>query len=185
MTVQLCGAKTKSRQGTCKKPVSPGRTRCRIHGGATLFGVDHGRFKHGRYSKYMRQELQELLDVQDDNPMDILPELQLQRGLLQFYLSKHPNPKKLADIETISMLSQDIVKTVALIVKTRSETALTLAEIKFIQARMIDVMEKYVPDADKRNDFIAEVINLIPAATVQAYAGDELVVIPAGTSTSG
>lgn len=49
---RTCGAKTRS--GTpCKRPPITGRTRCRLHGGATAFGMAHYNWKHGRRSKYL------------------------------------------------------------------------------------------------------------------------------------
>jgi hypothetical protein len=45
-----CGAKT--RKGTpCQRPPLAGRTRCRLHGGASPVGMAHYRYKHGRRSK--------------------------------------------------------------------------------------------------------------------------------------
>lgn len=47
---QKCGAK--NRQGNpCKRPVTPGRNRCHLHGGKSLRGKDHPAYKHGYYSK--------------------------------------------------------------------------------------------------------------------------------------
>jgi hypothetical protein len=44
-----CGAKT--RAGTpCERFPVPGRTRCKLHGGASPRGVAHPRFQHGVYS---------------------------------------------------------------------------------------------------------------------------------------
>lgn len=44
-----CGAKT--RDGSpCEKPPAIGRTRCRLHGGASPSGIGHPRFIHGAYS---------------------------------------------------------------------------------------------------------------------------------------
>lgn len=45
----FCGAKTRS--GTpCKNwPMANGR--CRLHGGMSLSGKQHGRYKHGLYTK--------------------------------------------------------------------------------------------------------------------------------------
>jgi hypothetical protein len=46
-----CGAKT--RKGTpCQRPPLAGRTRCRLHGGASPVGMAHYRYKHGRRSKF-------------------------------------------------------------------------------------------------------------------------------------
>lgn len=44
--VTPCGART--RKGTpCRQPVVPGRSRCHYHGGASLRGRDHPRYRHG------------------------------------------------------------------------------------------------------------------------------------------
>jgi hypothetical protein len=48
--VKNCGAKT--RAGTpCKRQPTPGRTRCKLHGGASLAGFASPRRTHGLYSK--------------------------------------------------------------------------------------------------------------------------------------
>ena len=50
---RICGAKT--RNGTpCKRLCTPGRPRCRLHGGLTPFGFAHYRTKTGARSKYIR-----------------------------------------------------------------------------------------------------------------------------------
>lgn len=47
-----CGAKT--RAGTpCKRAPATGRTRCKLHGGASLSGPASPTWKHGRYSKVL------------------------------------------------------------------------------------------------------------------------------------
>lgn len=52
-----CGAKTKA--GTpCKNAPVKGRTRCRLHGGATPRGMANPNTKHGKYSKYLPARLQ-------------------------------------------------------------------------------------------------------------------------------
>ena len=60
--VQLCGAKT--RAGTpCKLPAMP-NGRCRLHGGRSLRGRSHGRYKHGLFTQEaieQRRQLRELL----------------------------------------------------------------------------------------------------------------------------
>jgi hypothetical protein len=45
----ICGAKTRG-GAPCQKPPAEGRTRCRLHGGASPRGMAHPRFKHGGYS---------------------------------------------------------------------------------------------------------------------------------------
>jgi hypothetical protein len=51
-----CGGKT--RNGTpCKRGCVPGRTRCKLHGGNVPIGPLHGRWRTGKYSKYMPKTL--------------------------------------------------------------------------------------------------------------------------------
>src|SRR6185295_472187 len=47
----VCGAQTRSGERCQNYPVS-GSKRCRMHGGASLKGAAHPRWKHGKYSKY-------------------------------------------------------------------------------------------------------------------------------------
>jgi hypothetical protein len=75
-----CGAKIRSRTGGfCKRYPLVGRTRCRLHGGATPRGVDSPHYKHGRYSKALPVRLlqnyeaaiadQERLALEDENAL--------------------------------------------------------------------------------------------------------------------
>jgi hypothetical protein len=104
------------------------------------------------------------MTMNDDKPMDLLPELAVQRALLAQYIERvssgHVIVKK--DFENISNLADDVVKTTATIAKVRNETALTIAEIKFIQNGMLRLMEKYVPDTERRRNFIEELRGLLP-----------------------
>lgn len=72
---EICGAKTRS--GTpCQRPPLKGRTRCKLHGGASPVGIASPQFKDGTRSKYMparlletyRQSLEdpELLELRSD-----------------------------------------------------------------------------------------------------------------------
>lgn len=45
-----CGARTR-RGTTCARRPVRGRRRCHLHGGRSLSGVRHPRFKHGRFTK--------------------------------------------------------------------------------------------------------------------------------------
>lgn len=60
-----CGAKT--RAGTpCRNPPMHGKLRCRMHGGKSKAGREHGRYCTGEHTKeaiQIRRELWELLQV--------------------------------------------------------------------------------------------------------------------------
>lgn len=51
----ICGAKTR-RGIPCQKPPLFGKTRCRLHGGMSLSGIDHPNYQHGRCTKEARRE---------------------------------------------------------------------------------------------------------------------------------
>lgn len=63
----VCGAKT--RAGTpCQRSPAEGRTRCRLHGGATLVGPVHPRWRDGRHSKYARGAFLEAYERARNDP---------------------------------------------------------------------------------------------------------------------
>ncbi|MDP8910250.1 MAG: hypothetical protein M3N47_14310 [Chloroflexota bacterium] len=74
--MEHCGARTKSTGLPCEKAVEPGRSRCRMHGGATPRGIASPHTRHGRYSKDLPTQMlaryqvalddPELLSVRDD-----------------------------------------------------------------------------------------------------------------------
>ena len=54
----FCGAKTRA-GGRCKQPAMK-NGRCRLHGGKSLSGRQHGRYKHGRYTREAIEERRQL-----------------------------------------------------------------------------------------------------------------------------
>lgn len=178
---KVCGAKLRNKDKTCQKsPMANGR--CRLHGGATPSGPDNANFKHGRYANAFKGKLAEKFDKAsaDDKPLDLLPELAVQRSLLADYIESVSGKKVITAgaIGNLSSLVNDVVKTATMIAKVRNDEALTLAELKFIKQGMMMLMEKYVPDADRRRNYIAELVALIPDRT--STEESELASLPAG-----
>ena len=54
----FCGAKTRT-GGKCKQPAMK-NGRCRLHGGKSLSGKQHGQYKHGRYTRAAIEERRQL-----------------------------------------------------------------------------------------------------------------------------
>ena len=54
----FCGAKTRA-GGRCKQPAMK-NGRCRLHGGKSLSGIQHGRYKHGRNTRAAIEERRQL-----------------------------------------------------------------------------------------------------------------------------
>ena len=83
---------------------------------------------------------------------------------MSHYLEKTSDQKEysLDQAVTLIKLTQDVVRTAGMIVKLRKDNSFTRAELKFIQNGMIKIYHKYIPDSNKRREFIKEIINLIP-----------------------
>ena len=54
----FCGAKTRA-GGRCKQPAMV-NGRCRLHGGKSLSGKQHGRYKHGKFTREAKGERRRL-----------------------------------------------------------------------------------------------------------------------------
>lgn len=144
MADEICGAD--NRDGDpCGLPAGwgtdhPGEGRCKHHGG------NAGRpIKHGRYST-QKTNLQEKLDQYrtEDDPSDLWEELALLRALLQDHLD---GPD--LDAGIVVTLVKEIRKTLDTINKIMSRTALTSAEVEYLQAAVADVIRSYVPDRNR------------------------------------
>jgi len=55
-----CGARTRN-GGKCRRPPLAGRTRCRLHGGATPSGIASPHFKNGARSRYLKHLPREMV----------------------------------------------------------------------------------------------------------------------------
>lgn len=54
----ICGARLRGKPGrTCQRSPAPGRTRCKLHGGATPQGIASPHFRGGKYSGVLPQRL--------------------------------------------------------------------------------------------------------------------------------
>lgn len=157
----ICGAKTRSGKPCKRSPMKNGR--CKLHGGASLSGADNPAFKHGRYAKYVSADIQaKANDFSEGDILSLNDELSMQRSLFVSYLGRFKdigNPS-LGEISTMMGWLGDISKTVERIVKLQNETALTGAEIKFLQIRAVDLVMKYIPQPDQQEAFISELFGI-------------------------
>lgn len=162
-----CTATAKRTGERCTLPAVTGSTKCRVHGGKTPKGANSVHFKHGRYSAHVSKAIQDKLALADDNPLDLLPELDVQRALFADYLSRFKDTGGKLAADDINMLMQwltDIGRMVERIAKQRNEDALTGAELTFLAARIADVVCKYIHDPIQQQAFIADIFAEIPTA---------------------
>lgn len=163
-----CAAKAKSTGKRCRRRANTGYSVCQVHGaGSTKKGRSGGRpIIHGRYSEILKSELREKFEIaiQDQVPLDLLPELAVQRTLLKDYIARFGDGVAITgkDLHILSMLTNDVVSTATKIVKARNDTALTVAEVKYLQIGIATLLDEFIPDTDQRRAFIARLIEFIP-----------------------
>jgi hypothetical protein len=176
-----CGAKT--RNGTpCKHEPGWGTDhfgtgRCRLHGGAGGRPIVHGRYAYALQGR-LREKF--IASMADDNPLDLLPELAVQRTLLSDYISRFAPgiPLTAESVEFISDLTNDVVNTATKIINARNQTALTVAEVKYLQLGIMALLDEFIPDTDQRRAFVARLMAIIPAGYSATTADDGGLEIP-------
>lgn len=155
----VCAAKTRG-GGTCGQRSGwgtdhVGEGRCKLHGGKSSGPP----IKTGRYSLKHRASLNEKAErfLNDPSPGDLTGELALLRAMLQDYLERFPEemPLSLDTIQQVSGMIENVGRNVERISRILNATALNQAEVKLLQARLVDLALKYVDDS-KRDGFFAE-----------------------------
>ncbi len=74
-----CTARSKRTGERCRRPVTPGRTTCRMHGGKTPRGPAAPSFRHGRYSTVLPHHLwaRYEMSLRDPELLDLTSEIAL------------------------------------------------------------------------------------------------------------
>lgn len=162
--MQTCNAKT--RNGTPCKSKAMANGRCRMHGGASLSGAEHPNYRHGRYSTYLPASIEEKMQaVSESDPLDLLPELHVQRALFAQHINSFEGKTITAfDIGFLMSWSAEIGRMVERIVKMRNDTALTAAEVALIAARIPDVVTRYIHDPIQQQQFVADLFSAVGAS---------------------
>lgn len=157
-----CTAKAKSTGEQCNRHAVTGYSVCQVHGAGS---VKKGRaggapVTVGRYSLKHRASLaaKQAEFLADPSPGDLTDELALMRALLQDYLERYADGTSLPaqEIDRIFGMIREISQLVERIAKILTSTALTQAEVQYLQARIADLLNRYVTDPDERQSFLAE-----------------------------
>ena len=112
MADETCTAKSKSTGKRCGQLPIKGRRTCRWHGGTQPVGPDSPNFKHGAYSRYMKQYLGDLVEeIRNDpelmNLEDRVAEMSALRFKCQELLEERGIP---ADPNTVKILTDLLEK---------------------------------------------------------------------------
>lgn len=156
---EICGATT--RDGSkCQRPAGWGTDRdegrCKQHGGNGGRPPKHGRYAAER-SESLQRKIQEYRN--DPNPAEMWEELALLRAVLQEWL-KDMDEVTEDSVSVLLDLQNSIRRTLDSISKIQSRTALTAAEVEYLQARIADLFSSYVP-AEQRNDALNELEQIV------------------------
>jgi hypothetical protein len=140
-----------------------------LHGGNAGRPIDTGRYSIKRTALIEKAQA----FMADSNPADLTGELVLMRTLLQDYLDRFEDGVKLPydDIERIFGMIEAIGRMIERIAKILNSTALTQAEVQYLQARIADLLTVYVPDAIKRAQFMAELSAAVGVPSGHRVAG--------------
>lgn len=96
--IKRCGAQLRKKPGQfCRKPPIKGKRRCKLHGGKSLAGIASGRYKHGRYSRYLPMDLRKQYEESKDDPefLSHQPDLRLMDLHLQQLLVALNKPENM------------------------------------------------------------------------------------------
>lgn len=156
---EICGATT--RDGSkCERPAGWGTNRdegrCKQHGGNGGRPPKHGRYAAER-SESLQRKIQEYRN--DPNPSEMWEELALLRAVLQEWLKEMDEVTE-DSVSVLLDLQNSIRRTLDSINKIQSRTALTAAEVEYLQARIADLFETYVPH-DHQGDALAELQQIV------------------------
>lgn len=172
MTAPKCGARKKQGSGRCTQIAGWGTDhprvgKCKLHGGATPV-------KSGRYSKIKRTALRELIaqHAEDQDPLDILPELAAARALFQDFIERYDEwreallgwhesftdeekaerakPRQILDIADAYRILSEVTKIAERIEKIRSQNAVSRSDLLRIMEEMGRYVERHVKDSKAR-----------------------------------
>jgi hypothetical protein len=122
-----CGALTRG-GATCRRPPVAGRTRCRLHGGATPRGPRSPHFKHGRYSKVFPRDMRAAYQRVRSNPnllqlKDDIAALEAKQCSLLASMDKlvHSGEGPAADRERLWREFSDLAQEKAVLVKAERD----------------------------------------------------------------
>ena len=135
-----CGRPRRRGAGPCTQAAGwgtdhPGEGACKLHGGCTPI-------KHGRYSNVARAKLgSTLAQIEaDPDPLDLMPELHLLRGLAQHHLETYGATPVGAD------LLERVIRAVDAIQKHKAKSAITLETLNRVVEQIGVTVARHVKD---------------------------------------
>ena len=150
-----CKARSKRSGQRCLKHASPGREVCHIHGGGSLRGADHPRFKTGRYSKFLPDRLAERYHraLADPGILRLDDEIALVDAQLQVRLEGLPTAGM---SKATAAAVRDLIEQRRKLVDTErrrlmdEERVVTVERLMLLMTAIIDIIRRHVPSPEVR-----------------------------------
>ena len=103
----------------------------------------------------LREQFKQQAEM-DPDALNLYGELEAQRHLLYTAWERYEDPAARGGltIDHLRDLVNDVVKTAEKMVNMRNSTALTMVEIGLVQKRIIDGIERFIPDPDTQRAFV-------------------------------
>ena len=126
-------------------------------------------FKTGKFAYSFRSQIIHKYEeaMRNETPLDVLPELAVQRAMLAEYIevveenALGEDGVSLENLENIVAIAERIGNMATKMATVRNKTAFTNAEIDFIREGLKSGLAKYV-DADKQRAFVEHIRKFLP-----------------------
>lgn len=165
--MSACGAKAKSTGNPCQR-AGMENGRCMMHGGKAGRPPTTGLYSI-RYRSKLADRAAEFMA--DPEPGNLSHELAMARALFQGFSERFDLDQMDAEMTAGMMtLLTEITRIVERMAKIEDRHALTMAEVKYLTARMADILVKHVP-ADRRNAALDELEAVLVLPERSAGAG--------------
>jgi hypothetical protein len=147
----------------------PGQGRCNGHGGAKVDKKALARIKHGGTSGVLRRRIEDKVKLYLDgpNPLDLSRELAVSRALLdeqiEQLIARGDAEAFLKEAPAILSSMERVGRQVARIVSIEQKYALTASQVMYVQQSVIECIQRFIDDPDKRQeaaDFIVSRLGL-------------------------
>jgi hypothetical protein len=159
---RVCGAQLRGKPGRyCRRLPSEGRTRCKLHGGASPVGAAHPSFVHGKYSSSLPEHLATKYQAAREDPslVQLRDELALTEVMLIELLETRRDgvgdiqaARRAFDRVEASMRAKDLTGAAIAMQETKQAFARTL-DVEALEGRILDTIttrRKLVDSETKR-----------------------------------
>jgi len=162
----LCFRKMKNQEGFhCTHPAGyrtdhPGTGACRFHGGAAKRPTISTGMHAIQTRKRLDDKIQEYLGKSRDDLLDLTEHLAATRAIFDDFMVYFPNPESeeyglwFARFNSLIATLGTLVEKIS---RIDSRNTLTVAQVMYLRAVMIDVLLKYVPEPSERERVIREI----------------------------